>query len=210
MQQINELLEHFQINNQELLDFKDSNLGLHRVDTSRISTLLLSQLAHFQKYRTFNTFSITDVIQSLEGLGMRGCAREADQFKHEPLKGLWKAHFSDPHFLIQNIVNHWGLNRENSPKFLDLCEKVAAEELHNPSQHGWPGRLAHELVVSGYQERAQQKKLTGEWLIFGKWQSKNYYLTTAGHSASETNDQEIFTTIKEYCSFEFPFLFNSG
>jgi hypothetical protein len=208
MQQAVDLLEFFDVTNEELLYFKENNLGLHRVDTSQLSTLLLCQLVLLQKNRSLNTFSITDVLQGLEGVGLGHCAKAEDQFKHTPLKGLWKAHFSDPHFLVQNISNHWGLSHKSSPKFLALSKKIEEEEAQNPTPYGWQGRLAHELVVTAYTERASQKKLTGEWLIFGKYNRKNYYLAVAGHSSSNAQDEEIFSVLKHYCNGEFPFLFS--
>jgi hypothetical protein len=203
-----ELLAHFEVTSEDLANFKENNIGLYQVDSSRVSTLLLCQLVSFYKKRTFNVFSITDVIQGLEGCGLGHCSKKEEQFKHAPLKGFWKAHFSDARFLEQNIANHWGLNYENSPKFLALCEKVAKDEAETPTPHGWPGRLAHHLVITAYEERASRKKLTGEWLIFGKSQGKNYYLAAVKHSSTTQGDEEIYATLKHYCAPEFPSLFN--
>jgi hypothetical protein len=203
-----ELLEHFEITKKDLLCFKEKNLGMYRVDTSRLSTLFLCQLADLQKRRAFNTFSITDVVQGLEGVGLGHCSKKAELFKHLPLKGFWKAHFSDARFLSKNIVNHWGLDYENSPKFLALCEKVVRDESIDPSPYGWQGRLANHLVITAYEERANRKQLTGEWLIFGKWKEKNYYLAATRHSSTKQGDEEIFEIIKHYSIEEFPFLFS--
>lgn len=202
-----DLLNAFEITKEDVCYFKENNIGLHRIDSSRVSLLLLCQLTNFQKKRTFNTFSITDVIQGLEGVGLGHCSKKADQFKHAPLKGFWKAHFSDARFLQQNIDNHWGLNYENSPNFLKLCKNIVEEETLSPSPHGWQGRFAHHLVITAYEERASRKKLTGEWLIFKTWQGNNYYLAVAKHSTTKELDVELHNTLTHYCSNEFPFLF---
>ncbi len=203
-----ELLEHFDLTEADLLGFKESNPGMCGVDPSRISSLLFCQLSSFQKKRSFNTFSITDIVQGLEGTRTGNCTKNCERFKHPPLNRFWKAHISDASFLAKNIVNHWGLQYENSPRFLALWEKVVMEESVCPSPYGWHGRLAHYLVVMGYEERAARKQLTGEWLIFGKWQGENYYLATSRHSSTKRDDEEIFATLNEYCADEFPFLFS--
>lgn len=207
MRNDDELLAHYDVTTDDLSHFKENNIGLCRVDSSRISTLLLCQLVSFCKNRTFNVFSITDVIQGLEGCGLGHCSKKEEKFKHAPLLGFWKAHFSDARFLEQNIANHWGFKYKNSPKFLALCEKVAKEEEDNPTPHGWQGRLAHHLVITAYEERATRKKLTGEWLIFGKHKGKNYYLAAVRHSSTTQGDEEIHATLKHYCADEFPAIF---
>lgn len=100
-----ELHDRLHITEEDIALFKDDNVGLCRVDTSRISNLLLAQLASVSKHRTFNYFSVTDVIQNLEGIGRGSCVRGEEPFKHLPLKGFWKAHFFDARFLLRNLVN---------------------------------------------------------------------------------------------------------
>ena len=49
--------------------------------------------------------------------------------------------------------------------------------------------------------------MTGEWIIFAKFNGTNYYLGLAGHSKSKDEDEALYAQVKAYCSFEFPFLF---
>lgn len=203
-----ELLDRLRITEEDVALFRDDNVGLCRVDCERLSHLLLAQLTSVSKHRTFNYFSVTDVIQNLEGVGLAGgCVRGEEPFKHLPLKGLWKAHFFDARFLMQNLINHWGLEYESCPRFGELCSQVAKAEEGNPTVHGWQGRLAHEFTIGGYEQRARKKNLTGEWLIFAKHENLNYYLCVTQHSSTKEGDEVIYALLKEHCEIQYPFLF---
>ena len=202
-----ELLNSLEVSEEELVLFKDDNPGFCGVDTARVSHLLLAQLSSIRKYRVLNSFAVTDVIQKLEGVGRAGLEVHEKAFKHLPLKGLWKAHFFDASFLMRNLVNEWGLEFVESKKFETLCASVSADEEHNPSPHGWQGRLTHQFTIGGFKARAQRKKMTGEWIIFGRHEGKNHYLCVAKHSTSKESDEEIYAGIKYFCELEYPFLF---
>lgn len=201
-----DLYDAFSIDEGDIAEFKNDNVGLYGVDCARISCLLFAQLTAVQKHRTLSSVAVTDVIQALEGVGRADCVRGEEPFKHLPLKGFWKAHFFDPSFLVKNLENHWGL-RFRSKKFEILCLGVAEMEKKEASFHGWQGRLAHELTIGGYEERAKNKALTGEWLVFSKYADFNYYLCIAQHSGSRGGDEEIYASLKMFCEPEYPFLF---
>ncbi len=63
--------------------------------------------------------------------------------------------------------------------------------------------LAHAASVGGLEERKNQGKLTGEWIVFAKHGSQNYYLTLDIHTAG---DQKIHDEIRSMAYVEFPFL----
>lgn len=200
----------FCVSEHDIQSFIESNAGLSGIDISRLSKFLLVQLTSAWKHRTINTFAITDLIQQLEGrVPNRSSTAKPRPFKHEPLRGLWKVHFFDPRFLMHNISNQWGLSGPESHKFDKLCAHVAAEENENPSAAGWQGRLAHELVLKGYQDRAK-RKLTGEWLIFGVQEQKNVYLALCAHSDSAEQDSAIHDALLNLCGDEFPDTFATG
>lgn len=200
------ILEQFRITEEDVIDFRERSVGLNGISLAQVSWFLSAQLACAQKFRTLSTFAVTDVIQWLEGRNHRQTATKVpEQFKHQPLKGLWKAHFVDARYIYRNIINHWGLQYEMSPKFSKLCNEVAKEEESDPSPHGWQGRLAQRFV-DGYLEKAQKKSLTGEWLIFAKDNGKNYYLCITSHTANKEADNALFTALLALCSEEFPFL----
>ncbi|MBD9359053.1 hypothetical protein [Methylomonas fluvii] len=202
-----DVYEGFDLSKDEVEHFKNNHPGLCNVDLSRVSQFLLIQLAAIQKHRIYNSFAITEVIQELEGVG-RGCQQRIESFKYLPLKGLWKAHFHHASFIVKNIYNHWGLGFENSPKFNSLFERVTFEEERSPSNLGWPGRLAHEMVIGAYKERTDRKGLaglTGEWIIFAKYRHQNYYLCISRHTSGQ-EDHELFDFVKLLFEHEYPFL----
>lgn len=199
------------ITEEDFVLFKDDNVGLCGVDCARLSYLLLAQLTSVRKYRTFNSFSVTDVIQTLEGVGRAGsCVKGEEAFKHQPLRGFWKAHFFDAKFLMQNLINEWGVAYKNSPKFEELCLRVAEEEEKKPTTYGWQGRLSHEFTMAGYDQRTKKKNQTGEWLIFAKHENCNYYLCIAQHSSTKKGDEAIYNMLEQYCKDQYPFLFPSA
>lgn len=200
------VLEGFDVSENEVNHFRNNHVGFCKVDMNRVSHFLLIQLTSIHKHRIYNSFSITDVIQELEGVG-RGCKLRVSQFGQLPLKGFYKAHFFDARFLVKNLINHWGLEFKDSPKFNSLFARVIEEEEKSPSKFGWQGRLAHEMTVVGYEERAKKNKRTGEWIIFAKHNNLNYYLCISRHSSPNSKeDQEIYDFLKLLCEHKYPFL----
>ena len=202
-----DVYEGFNVTEAEVNQFREHHVGFCHVDMSRVSQFLIIQLASISKHRIYNSFSITDVIQELEGLG-RGCEQRVEQFGHLPLKGLWKAHFHDASFIPRNLINYWGLEFENSSKSHALCSRVVNDEEKSPSKFAYQGRLAHELTIGAYQAKTRKKGLaglTGEWIIFAKHNGLNYYLCISRHT-SKKEDQDAFNFLKLLCEHEYPFL----
>ena len=198
-----------QIDEQQLIEFVETNVGFFGLDLTRISTLLKVQLFIAWTNRYFNVYAVTDVIKHLERVGRGTITREPTPYKNKPLDGLWHVHFFDANFMMENLINEWELRKQNSKKFQEMCMKVAKQEEVSPTAHGWQGRLTHEVVVRGFENKAKNKNLTGEWLIFGKHEGQNYYLGIFKHSRDKKGDNEIFKELKKWCDIEFPFLFES-
>ncbi|KPQ23807.1 MAG: hypothetical protein HLUCCA13_11750 [Halomonas sp. HL-48] len=201
------IYDGFGITPEDVDTYVSSDIGLYGVDISRLSSYLLVQLASAWKHRTLNTYSITDVIQSLEGVCQRGKPPKVKPFKGAALSGLWKVHFVDSRFFVRNIYNEWGMFHDDSQKFAALCARVAKAEEREPSPLEWQRRLPHEFVVGGYENRVKKRKLTGEWLIFGIHEGKNIYLALCQHSRGPTEDKEIHEALRGLCGGEFPALF---
>lgn len=197
-----DVFDGFNISIEDVDDLCKEYVGFCGVDLDRVSRFLLMQLTSIRKHRVYSTFSITDVIQDLEGVG-RGVKRRSNQFKHLPLKGFWKAHFFDARFMVKNLINETGIEFKNSPKFSELLKKIIIEEEINPSRHGWQGRLSHEMTIGAFEKRAARNSLTGEWIIFSKYEGKNYYLCICRHSS---DDQQLFDFLQTLCRHEYPFL----
>jgi hypothetical protein len=205
-----DILRQFCLTEEEVCNFREVDVGLAGIDITHVSWFLSAQLAYLRKSKEFSSFSVTDVIQRLEGREKGSSTKSPQQFKHYPMKGFWKAHFVDARFIVRNLVNEWGLEFNTSPKFEELCRKADEEEAQCPGPLGWQGRLAHEFVIEGYMQRVKKRKLTGEWLIFAelKLNAVRYYLGITTHSNNSIDDQRIYDCIFSACGNEYPFLFD--
>lgn len=168
----------------------------------RTSYLLKAQLHKIEQSNELNVQPILDLIASIEDDEFDPSIKGPDEFKYEPLKGLWKAHFFDSMFLLKNVQLNWA--KEKKIKNLIKTEMEKSKEKKIGKE--FISRLAHKFVFGGLGERADKGKLTGEWLIFGKYEGKNYYLAVCRHTADE-QDKEVYSSLKKYCGDEYPFLF---
>lgn len=198
---LEQALEVFGVTQEEVDEFRCTNAGLCGLDKDRISRLLYIQLASAMKHRVINTFSVTDEIRALEK-GARSLTANENQFKHSPLKGLWKAHYFDPQFLMQNIKNE--LASKNRRRVARREAERSAG--NNFSRDDMSAHLAHEMSFGAYDRRASRRKLTGEWIIFAKYYDKNYYLALSRHSNDQQTDREIHDFLLSACREEFLWL----
>jgi hypothetical protein len=191
----------------EVKAFGEARHGLYGVEMSRVSSYLLAQLAEAYYRRTINSYSITDVLQSLEGCGRPHLAKGAEKFEHFPLNRFSKIHFFDARFMMKNLQFENGLLKKRPKRLNALRAEAMREDNENPSKYGWVGRLSNKLTYGAYTNRASEQRLTGEWIIFGEFEEKKYYLGWFEHSDNSTGDQKIYSTLRRSCKTEFPFLF---
>ena len=158
-------------------------LGL-KMHTGEYSSAFAKELAVHMVERCYNVHAVYDELSVLEGTSVRGTpTRPASEFKRAPLKGLWHKHHAQAYFIVQNIVNHWSSDRRHS----QLSQNVLDDG-------GSLDHLTDHLIVGAYEERARHQALTGEWIIFAKAGSRNFYLTLACHAE---NDATIFERARE-------------
>ena len=84
------------------------------LDTGKVSSLLISQLAHGWINRTLNVHIIYGEIGVLEGVAdsRSSNTKPPTQFTGRHLLGLWHKHYTEPSHIVENIKNHWGKNLE--------------------------------------------------------------------------------------------------
>ena len=63
--------------------------------------------------------------------------------------------------------------------------------------------LVHNMVNGTIETRSDEKRITGEWLVFSKQATGNIYLCMATHT---TGDQNIYDKIAYCCERQFPLL----
>jgi hypothetical protein len=121
--------------------------------------------------------------------------KAATQFENMPLKGLWHKHYFSARFMPQNIV--LGLSNGRLSKLV--------KEVIDP---GKSPLISKERItelawrVAGiFKTRSAAKQLTGEWIVYMRRETKNYYLCCSTH---EDGDQFIYDRIMEHCVRDFP------
>lgn len=63
--------------------------------------------------------------------------------------------------------------------------------------------IVNDSVSSNWERLIETESLTGEWLIFAKYESRNYYLCIGKH---KSGDDYLRSQIDAVCLKEFPFL----
>lgn len=190
------LRKELMIIDEQLSEFAD-RLGLSVDLRKRISNLFLIDLFVYAMEFGVDPFVVIDEIRNLENGDGNTETKLATEFKHPPLAGLWHKHFFSAHFLVQNMSNALK-GGKLAALFEQVCnsgEPTITQKMCMEISH----RMTHEPV----EERARNKELTGEWIVFAKHGGRNYYLCLNRH---EAGDQVIVDRIKENCVSEFPFI----
>ena len=197
---------HVSINLVDVVSFSH-DFSLDEDLYNRISILFWLKLYIFVRTRTMDVFPIIDEVKSLENIShfsMSGqeynsVTKDSGQFKHPPLRGLWHKHFFTAQFLAQNILKAHakkGAGKRRMEKFFTEHEGAEIDQTIL-------GLLADEMTTGAFKDTLDQKKLTGEWVVFSHNSGKNYYLTCSFHNRDHWLDYE---EIKQFCVPEFPHL----
>lgn len=145
-------------------------------------------------------------INVLEGLAPPSSTKEPTQFKRPPLHPFWHKHFSTARHLMRNMGERWGLGKSGNCELWEMIERVAAE--CGAQTDLWPKRLAHQLVLGGINDRAVARRMTGDWIIFAKYEGQNLYLGLGTHDESARDTNALYQKLRQGSEWEFPFLFS--
>jgi hypothetical protein len=179
-------------------------LGLNRATSERCSALFMFELycRAIVPQLPGDPAKIIAEVRGLEGLGRLVGTKAAEQFERPPLQGLWKKHYfvGGMASMRENIRLGWGRKQHGLLQIL--------RENYNPTTARLPPqvisrRIADAAVTNTYAERSREQRLTGEWIIFAKYEDENYYLCLARH---DEDGGDILERIKRGCADEFPFL----
>jgi len=183
------------IDGQERTDFVQ-RYGLDNLIPNRYLEVLIVDLIMNLDLNGIDPSYIIDEIKRLESLGDDGYTKEATQFKHPPLHPLWHQHYFSPHYLVTNIQNE--INKSFNVIWNDSMgpEVSVIKQMHIDN-------LVHNLVEGTIEKRSNEKRITGEWLVFSKQATGNIYLCTASHT---TRDKNIYDKVAYCCERQFPLL----
>ena len=175
-------MSNISLSREDLENFAANDIGFYGLDVSRISSIFIVQVMQMQARRVINTHQMLDEVKFLEGMKNSSSTQAASQFKREPLKGLMKKHFNDANFLIKNLGAHFGYDYGGNKNLDALVKEAFARNMSGCVDDEFINYLAHESTIGALQERAKNKKISGEWIVFQKYQGGNYYLTLAAHN----------------------------
>ncbi len=182
-----------------------SYFGLSAINQPEFSNLFVVQLFISQITHRYNIHTIVDEIKVIEGIHHLSMTKSPTKFKRLPLQGLWHTHHFQSKFVPKNISSYWGFQNDKTPKFDKMIDTVFNDLNSEYVTDEALAKISHKIVFDAYQHRVKDKQITGEWIIFAKHEGRNYYLTLASH---KEGDQNIYNRIVNYCSSQFPFLFD--
>lgn len=203
------MLSKISLNISELPVLKKFIIG-DRPYTDRVSIGFCMQLLRIREQLNEDGL-IIDEMDALEGGGITTTRRPPEKFKHPPLDRFFHKHVSMPRHILTNIGIHWGLHDSDPAypekarkKWLDrMINEVAREHGNDPDR--WQAELAHRFTMMPM-ERRGPKGLTGDWLIYGVHEGRNYYL---GYSAHTKDDTALYQMLKNLSAFDFPWFFEA-
>ncbi len=152
---------------------------------------------------SLNIEAVMHEIRFLEGLEETSRTKNATQFRHPPLKGLWHKHYFDGSIsaLAQNVKN--ALGNYGMPYFESMAKEAKASGKERFVAPEDVTHIVNDVVTSNLHRRHVDQKTTGEWLIYAVHENANYFLCLARHGEK---DDQIRTRINSTCIHEFPFL----
>lgn len=169
----------------------------------KCSQVLLNQLARHHcdigerfgdSVEFYFSRNIIEIIELLEN-----DKYQARQFEraNSLIKGLWKSHHngrSQFYAYSKNIKQYWfKRNGDLKRDISGIIEK-------------YPDNLSAVMTEMQYQalhEKHKNNEMTGEWIVFAKYNDINYYLCLAVHEGSGENDINTYNILAP-CFDEFP------
>jgi hypothetical protein len=190
----------------QLQEFILHSFSCRGLPIDRCSQIIFSQLAHMPNYGWGINYPFQFVeqeIMHLEGLG-RTSTKPAATFKGK-LSGFMHKHFYVPGYEHPGVNARlaWQLDKSNSKKASQMVLRIAKQHKNSgqTTDELWKfsGQVANEFV-KGLRDRLLGNA-TGDWIVYGTHEGRNYYLCIAKHR----EDDFTLNTIK-LCAIEFPFI----
>lgn len=184
----------------DLLHFADM-IGLAGAAPGRFSGLLLLQLYGGAKSGVLNPAKVIHEIRILEGLERMSDLKPATPFRKPPLRGLWHKHYLEDGIRSMALNLRKALAWDGLPS---LKRKVAEAEATGEERCFTAEDIAlaaHEASHGAWERLQAASKLTGEWIIYGVHEEKNYYLSLGRH---DEDDLILRAQIEAFVHREFP------
>ncbi|MGT3832139.1 hypothetical protein [Vibrio cholerae] len=184
-----------EIQDDELLRFEKVS-GISYKIKGNYSKLFLADLMAFHRLFGIGSDEVFMVLNDYEKGRNRAGIKAPTPFKHPLLKGLHHIHFTSSRYIPQNIKIGLGKNG-----LRNIINSVMDDVAKSPEQQA--KEIADKVVTGTLDKRQARNKMTGEWVVYAKYNDELYYLCLAQH---DDGDQFIRDRIEQYCIDEFPFL----
>jgi hypothetical protein len=182
----------------ELVHWARESVAFHGLELARISSVLLAQAYALQIRRILSVFDLTQPIKVLEGVIAADTTPSEDRFRHPPLTGLYKKHFTSPRFMTKNLLNY-ATSKEGRKNFSKVFDEASRIDGTGSVDDIFLKYLAHHTVVTPLHQKTASRTMTGEWVVFHKHEELNFYLTFAAHDEANA---EIHKRVTLACEFD--------
>lgn len=179
------------------------SIGFDANIPERYSSLIASQVLCLAKNRLLNSYTILATIKALERVGYQSKLKAETEFMRPPLKGLWHKHYlpNNIQAFARNLIN--SIKAEGLPSLVELAHEAEVTNEERYLNETDIALITHDAVIGAWERRCKSFSVTGEWIIYAKYQGQNYYLCLAKHT---DGDDKIRALIDAICIHEFPFL----
>lgn len=189
------------VSQQNIDDFSNT-FNIDSYAPGRISTLFKFELLSLYK-QGINPKIILEEISNLESAVSISRTKPETVFNHLPLKGLHHKHF------LPNSISSIAINMDNGAggkrgriKIIENLMKDSGETVFTESLLN---KIIESVTTIPLKSRADQSKLTGEWIIYLPYQDQNYYLSACKHSTRDApRDEKIYSNIDTVVFREWP------
>ncbi|WP_296951807.1 hypothetical protein [uncultured Massilia sp.] len=172
---------------------------LDRIADGRYSSLFVLNLLLMSEIQGIDPAHVIVELKALEGKGPSFTKPETE-FRGQHLQGLWHKHFLPPlpSAMAHNILNQLGKNGLSK-----IAEEVFGPHMGKTVTQEMLDEVTTRAIVDTITQRADNNRLTGEWIVFAREDGRNYYLGIWPHAQG---DEEIAQSLRAACLPEFPFL----
>jgi hypothetical protein len=165
---------------------------------AKFSSVFLDEINKYAVEREINPFKVIDEIRALECCSKYPSrTKKPAPFKGGLLNGLMHKHFISGNSIPINLMNHW---LQNSESLNGAIETIFSQHQEGDIQL-LASKIAHRLVVKGYEHKNAERSMTGDWIIYKRHNGHNYYLCTAKHGES---NEEVYDRFAASAEAEFP------
>ncbi|WP_036182613.1 hypothetical protein [Marinobacterium lacunae] len=190
------------------MDFDDALrlVGLYELKDAVFGHYLVGQLVKFQHGQEINPRAVVDEIRHLEGMNKSSRTKKASKFKSGKIAGFWHKHFFEARHMPFNIAQHHldGKTGEISGSAERIIRRIFDPNKSSVVTKEMIGEMSHTFSIAAYEQRSKERSLTGDWIIYKKHMSKNYYLCVCPHNI---NTDRLYENLYEIYHEIMPFLF---